>query len=139
MIVHDRILNHQCKKCSRHFGRKYELKEHIDFVHKKMKFDCEECSSMFTNARALRCHTKKKHPSTTTLNYHKKVKHPDIEHHCDYCTMKFTSKSNIKQHVETLHSEFTISKSNPTKTLTYFCDKRGFPCSQYYATPALRL
>ena len=102
-IIHDKILSHKCKQCSRIFGRKYELRDHINFVHNKMKFDCQVCKSIFQNARNLRCHIKKKHPSE---NLDESIITPHIrekKYQCDKCPKSFDKRSQKSVHVKSEH------------------------------------
>ena len=104
-IIHDKILSHQCSQCSKSFGRKYELRDHINFVHNKMKFDCQECSSIFQNARNLKAHIKKKHPNAVLDDSIITPRIRDKRYDCDKCPTSFDKRSQRTIHVKSKHQK----------------------------------
>ena len=69
----ERLKNHKCDQCDRAFSQQYNLKSHINSVHKKLKnHKCELCDKAFSQSGTLKTHI---------TSVHKKIKN----HKCDLC------------------------------------------------------
>ena len=91
-------LKHECDICSKRFRIKSLLKNHVDFVHLKIRnFKCDQCDTA--------CPTKGK------LEVHKKSIHERILIHCDFpgCTKSFNYRGNLNAHKYKIHK---IPRSN---------------------------
>jgi len=80
-----------CEHCNKTFGRKFNLKTHINTVHlKQQNFKCEHCDKTFGEKCNLN-----KHVNTI----HLKLK----PFKCDLCDYTCGHKSHLKTHINTVH------------------------------------
>ncbi|KAA8499008.1 B lymphocyte-induced maturation protein 1-like [Porphyridium purpureum] len=83
-----------CKYCEVTSNRRSNLRRHIDVVHHAVKrFRChyEGCDQVFSL---------KQHAQT-----HEKIVHLRARNHqCDVCQMPFSTRSNLRKHVKTMHT-----------------------------------
>ena len=66
-----------------------DLKRHIESVHEKVKYPCNQCEKQFTQQGNLRKHIE---------SVHEKVKHP-----CYQCGKQFTQQGHLKGHIRKKH------------------------------------
>jgi len=80
-----------CEQCDKTFGRKDNLKTHINTVHlKQKKYKCDLCDKSFGQKQQL-----KRHINT----FHLKQKN----FKCDHCNESFGEKGQMKTHINTIH------------------------------------
>ena len=65
---------------------------------------CHLCQMTFSDQSAVSAHFDTAHAQSST-----KTENPDARHKCEVCGRKFTQKSNLTQHLRTVHSA-----GNPT-------------------------
>ena len=59
--VHEKVKPHLCSLCGKSFPSTSTLKKHIDAVHEKKEYECEECKEIFKNKYAYQMHLDFKH------------------------------------------------------------------------------
>jgi hypothetical protein len=93
MASHHESLNEKCLLCSLTFRYKTSLNEHIESVHKQVKFACSflNCDVQCSSNRALIEHVRAKH---------NKDRFP-----CDKCDKTFKWRSSLKYHRSRFHKE----------------------------------
>jgi uncharacterized C2H2 Zn-finger protein len=80
-----------CEHCDKTFGRKDNLKAHINTVHlKKRNFKCEHCESAFGRKGDLQTHINQIH-----------LKQKDFK--CDQCDYICGQKGNLQRHINLVH------------------------------------
>ena len=66
MSVHEEKKQYECIICNESFGRKFDMKKHIESVHEgKKPFKCTICKSCYTRKIALKKHIKTVHENVT--------------------------------------------------------------------------
>ena len=89
---HEQLREEVCHICGKAFFDKYNLKEHLNFMHtdKNTEFVCEKCGASYTTIKSLKDHTLKKHP---------------VYYLCAYCDKKmFLSHKKLRFHLLNEHS-----------------------------------
>ena len=56
--VHEKLLQHSCKKCEEKFIHYEALRSHVDTVHLGISYDCKQCKSKFTRPGNLNKHVR---------------------------------------------------------------------------------
>ena len=96
---------HVCKHCKKTFKEKFNLKVHVDNVHKGLKkFKCDICGKQFTQKSSLKLHVK---------GVHEKKRN----HKCDQCDKAYFQAAGLSNH-KSIHSE--------KKFKCYMCQKLYF-------------
>jgi hypothetical protein len=112
----------ECKICSKPICSDYNMKQHIDRVHKKVKpFRCQLCSKAFGYQTVLNLHIdvvhKKLRPyqcetclksfgQIVHLNSHVDAVHKNLKpFQCKDCSKAFGYRSGLKTHVNTFHKK----------------------------------
>ncbi len=97
---HNKKWEAKCEECQEVFRTTYQLKFHVNSVHKGMKvIDCEHCSKKFTKTNCLWSHMRLNHPQE--LKKKKEKAKPSTE--CSVCHKKFLKAENLKRHVQGVH------------------------------------
>jgi len=78
-----------CEVCNRTFKSRQNLKQHIESVHQKVRYDCDQCDHRASTKSNLRCH--------------KASQHEGIKYDCDECDYSATNKSRLKKHKDAKH------------------------------------
>ena len=52
----DKENKHWCLFCNAIFSQKGHLKRHEDSIHKKIKFDCQDCGNQYNRKETLTSH-----------------------------------------------------------------------------------
>jgi len=78
-----------CEACNRTFKSRQNLKQHIESVHQKVRYDCDQCDHRASTKSNLRCH--------------KASQHEGIKYDCDLCDYSATNKSRLKKHKDAKH------------------------------------
>ena len=73
-----KLLNIFCDICLKVFKTKSALTNHIQSVHKEVKYPCDQCGKQFTKKGNLKTHIQ---------SLHERVKYP-----CDQCGKQFTQQ-----------------------------------------------
>jgi uncharacterized Zn-finger protein len=111
-----------CLECDYKATEKSHLTRHINSIHRGIrKFKCELCESSFTASSSLATHLQSVHNKIRFvctfqgcdksysrqgyLNNHIKVFHEGQEHRCDQCGKVLSTNANLKQHIQTVHSD----------------------------------
>ena len=140
----------QCNLCQKSFPRLGLLNAHINRVHQyNKKLSCEFCEKSFPNKWLLISHVKevhgdleeaqcnlcdKKFYSTRplkALQKHIETNHSNKTHQCSSCLGVFTSKSSLKRHFESVHTDTQTFECESIKnTKVDFCllPSTSFPC-----------
>lgn len=95
-----------CDQCDKSYGKKAYLVEHVETVHKGIRYPCEECDYRATKKCNLKKHILFKHRDFPTKKNHEK------EYICDKCSQKFTNKNDLSKHLVDIH-----------KGICFPCDK----------------
>ena len=87
------FIKHKCDQCEKSFTQRSGLKNHLNFVHKKLRlFKCEKCDKSFANLAILNQHVKKIHENKSFA--------------CDECTNVFKSVPLLKAHIANIHQGY---------------------------------
>ena len=98
VLDHKRIVHYgikrekvfQCVNCEgKSYASKRELIVHINSVHRKIKYKCDQCDSQFSRR--------------SYIIEHKKSVHQQIVHYCDLCNKAFKKKSYVGEHKKYVH------------------------------------
>ena len=92
---HEKRTPYQCQHCTRSFGIRMKLKSHIQNVHERVK--CNECGQEMCNTFILKRHKAKVHGVM-----------PTNVHQCKHCSMFFSGKGSLKNHLTKIHPEIKI-------------------------------
>lgn len=83
-----------CEICGRSFGRKYDLKKHVEAVHLQLRpYECKTCGKRFGHKG--------------TFNNHVRAVHLKLRpYRCPWpgCELAFSEKSNVDKHALAKHS-----------------------------------
>ena len=88
-------VNNICSLCSKQFISNNEFKHHINMIHNKKEFNCQECDFQAS--------------SQIILNKHINLKHKDKESvqestiKCAHCSNQYSSMWNLKNHLRDDH------------------------------------
>ena len=110
--------NYKCEICGKTYNVKKDFKNHIKWVHDKIRVFCNQCEKSFANQGHLNSHIKARHdgifdfkceePGCNRLcstphelkshieRIHKKIKN----HICDHCGKPFYDKSSLGNHMK---------------------------------------
>lgn len=105
-----------CGQCGRQFGQKSHLNIHVEGVHEKKRFQCEDCGDSLSR-RALPEHKKAKHEGRRficdqcdlvftqkgNLHSHKKHKHGGVRYYCSQCGLNFGHPTTLTLHIKVQH------------------------------------
>ncbi|GBO07432.1 hypothetical protein AVEN_16668-1 [Araneus ventricosus] len=90
--------HYKCGECSKEFSHEWKLKAHL-VVHWEVKpFECEHCDLAFKREKNLTSHMKKYHESEMETYFSKQE--PKNEFKCGKCSKKFTSESELIDHLQ---------------------------------------
>ena len=89
-VVHCRQ-RFMCSTCKKTFGDNGLLKDHIDFVHLKLKkYVCPVCDKPFESKRRAKVHHNHTHNKSKPFE-------------CNFCGKRFPQNQNLKLHFEGVH------------------------------------
>uniref|UniRef100_A0A336M1T2 CSON007895 protein n=1 Tax=Culicoides sonorensis TaxID=179676 RepID=A0A336M1T2_CULSO len=77
-----------CDLCQKGYKWKCYLKEHIEFMHLRIRYDCKLCDKFYFKIDSLKCHEKS---------------HNEKKYTCDVCGTKFHNLNTIKRHLTSIH------------------------------------
>ena len=118
--------SYSCDQCKKHFTKAFNLQQHINGVHLKIKaFKCEyeNCEFICSQKQNLKQHISGVHEHSEQLKLfacedcdqifkkmnhlkvHKEAVHDGIKHHCENCTKSFSTKSHLHRHMRKKHDE----------------------------------
>ena len=85
-----------CERCNQSFSERYNLKQHIDFVHNKiLKFVCKECGKKLKRLCDLTFHIEIDHPDTAV---------PNPEWKCIECDKFYPHSRALRLHTKFVHN-----------------------------------
>uniref|UniRef100_A0A182Q446 C2H2-type domain-containing protein n=1 Tax=Anopheles farauti TaxID=69004 RepID=A0A182Q446_9DIPT len=97
----DPIDRKQCPFCQKWFNGKYNLNNHVRFLHyEKGVYRCDVCGHESPNSRALR--------------HHKQTVHVQEKYECEHCGKRFKRKLYLREHL-----------ASHTNTTLYTCEFCG--------------
>lgn len=87
---HSDVKQHQCDQCDRAYHDRYQLKKHVNIVHKGIRlFSCTLCeTSKFTTKKSLGQHM---------------LLHGEKRYQCKFCDQKFAQGSGRRGHEKRVH------------------------------------
>lgn len=123
-VVKDNKL--KCSFCSSHFANRSLLIEHIDNIHRGLRYKCSECGIIFIRAYDCRRHSKKCKNSkvenikidvsqSETQTVEKAAKNL---YKCPSCPMMFKSKNGRGQHIKIHHLKIRFKCDICSKIVT---------------------
>ena len=74
------------------------LKTHIESVHEKIKYSCNQCDYQATQKGNLKTHIE---------TVHEKVKYP-----CNQCGHQFSQQGYLKRHIQSVHEKIKLRPLN---------------------------
>ena len=92
--VHKKI-KYSCNQCDHQATNQRNLKTHIQSVHEKIKYSCNQCDYQVTRQGHLKTHIQ---------SVHEKIKYS-----CNQCDHKATEKGNLKKHIQSVHEKIKYS------------------------------
>lgn len=106
-----------CEYCAFSTRYKHTLKAHVDGKHFGVKFNCDQCNSLFSNKQHRDQHVKKVHLGVSykcnqcdydafkpaSLTEHKKVVHEGKRYKCDSCEYETTNRGILSAHKKAKH------------------------------------
>ena len=119
------------------------IASHKKSVHKKVRYNCDMCSSNLANKRTLVNHVKVVHNGdkfkgkcslcTYEANFsHRKSVYDKVIYNCDKCSSNFVKKSTLIDHIKVVHyggtrgpKKMFLSKKGAYLTKEHFF---GTPC-----------
>ena len=104
-----------CNHCQYSTKIKGHMKQHINSVHRKIRFTCSECGKSFSQKSSLNLHIRGIHIGIRNAG-------------CYKCDRSFAQKSSLKYHIESVH-EGKRHKSEKKKIKCSNCD--SFYSNQY--------
>ena len=132
-VMHTTHVQAQCPMCGIKVKNKKTLAGHIKRIHEQVepKYLCHLCPASFRVQNYLNGHLKTVHsklpkdvyscdkcdyktPFEKYMRLHKSRVHEERKFHCTVCERKFSSKSNLKRHIDCVHTE--------AEHLRYPCD-----------------
>ena len=93
-----------CDICSKSYKSKGNLTQHIQSVHKGLKYPCDQCVYQATTKESLLAHIR---------SVHEKVKYP-----CDQCQHSTVTKGGLKSQTRSVHAGIKYSCSQCDKQLS---------------------
>ena len=109
-----------CGQCEYETPAEEDLKTHRDLIHMEFSYQCDECPYQFTEKDHLKEHKQNHHNKTNVRNNQSNLKFSCIS--CDYST---PYKSNLKKHIELVHTAISNDKK-----YRYKCDECGYQATQ---------
>ena len=92
-FVHQKIKNYECPICFKHFASITLTERHKKQVHEKIKnFECNLCHKKFPQAQNLEWHLR---------GVHEKLK----PYQCDICGMNFSQSTSLSCHSKNIHQK----------------------------------
>jgi len=89
--IHLKQQNFKCEHCESAFGLKDNLNRHINTIHlKQQNFKCEHCESAFGQKCGLKTHINTVHLNQKNFS-------------CEHCDKTFGYKGHLKSHINTVH------------------------------------
>ena len=113
--VHKRIKKHECELCKMKFSDSSNLKRHLNACKGLKNFRCEECEKMFSTKQ--------------NLERHIKIIHQGLKNYkCDICDKVFGRSDRLKEHEKTQeHQNMELKLKNNTK-----CSNLKVPIKRVY-------
>ena len=119
-----------CDKCEFETNKGRNLKRHSDDMHgttfyKKIRYPCDQCEYTSRNRVLLEKHIHSQHIAKESkkckycdftcdkseLKEHLLRNHKvDLSNNCEHCDFKATQKSELREHLNTTHSQFQCNK-----------------------------
>uniref|UniRef100_A0A336MHV3 CSON012588 protein n=1 Tax=Culicoides sonorensis TaxID=179676 RepID=A0A336MHV3_CULSO len=115
-----------CDLCSKTFKTKFELGLHRRNNHGEdgpARVQCDRCLLWYSNQRALKDHVRSIHERTqkivctlcgheaaskAALRGHKKIKHDEKLHRCDYCGKALATLVRLREHISAAHTGISL-------------------------------
>ncbi|XP_073842795.1 uncharacterized protein [Musca autumnalis] len=92
-----------CEKCHKRFITQIGLETHSKMMHagarKPTEHTCDVCGSCYMKYHALRMHIRRKHPSST-----------DLQYICEICYRRFATQTGLDRHCDLTHPVATKYK-----------------------------
>ena len=86
-----------CEICGGHYSTKYDLRNHVNTVHKYKTHECEYCRKVFLQKQ--------------TLIKHMKSVHVKIKYQCTLCSYQASWETNLWSHTKSVHEKSTYVSS----------------------------
>ena len=105
---HENEERQQCDSCEKTYLRFADLKNHKNFAHIGMFYQCQKCKGNFKNPQDLSHHMKKKHNSSEKFKKgsFKPIfleQTPELEHMCGLCDQYFSVINELRIHIAENH------------------------------------
>ena len=118
--VHSNQSVFECDFCDSSFSRLYHLTRHIQNVHNRGEFPCDQCDHVSVSKGALEQHKVCKHTEFTNdfhcakceksfrykrdLIYHEEYAHKIDPVTCEICGKEYDNSLKLKSHMQSTHS-----------------------------------
>ena len=122
IALNDSINALNCQQCDYKASNKSHMRQHVQNVHKGLKYDCTNCDYKSGDKSNLNRHMNKYHLGVTYacdlckqifnqkngLKRHIDIKHNGILFYCDNCQFKAATKKALKHHILVQHEGKTF-------------------------------
>lgn len=108
MVTHSKDKNFQCSQCSKFFGNKRRLDNHMR-SHSTDLIPCGLCN--------------KKFKSSVHLKFHLQRHTGEKKHQCEICGKKFSDSSHKRRHIRQVHEGQKPDSSSAPKFTCEYCGK----------------
>jgi len=121
-IKKEQPLIYACEECGRQFNSKHNVFKHLNEIHLKIKYECDQCdykagqksglvrhqlAKHGDGVRYLKCHLcPKTYKWDADLKRHID-KHSNNKFQCDSCEKEFAEKRNLQSHIKAAHLNLT--------------------------------
>jgi len=120
-----KMMHIKCSFCESEFAREDQLECHIEAKHPgtaDLKYFCSECGDGFMFERNMVKHNEKHKKMKELLFLHERIK----KHKCSICSKDFSTKTQLKGHIEQSHSRQTCENCGKSLLNKFFLKKHLF-------------